>query len=585
MSGRTGTVILYSPAEQRWLEFSRPVEIVGAEREDDVIPSLRLVEDSVRRRGLYAAGFISYEAAPGIDPVLRVRAGRQVPLTWFGLYERAETFQMPPDPGPPMASLDWQATVSWDDYARALEAIRGRIAAGLTYQVNYTYRLRAPFRGDPWSYFRRLAGGSASGYAAYIDTGRWAVCSASPELFFQLQDDAFESRPMKGTAPRGGTAREDEEAVRRLEESEKDRAENLMIVDMIRNDIGRVADVGTVAVPRLCGVERFPTVLQMTSTVTARVRASFSDVMSALFPCASITGAPKVSTMGIIAELETTPRGLYCGSIGCLVPGGDRPRAQFNVAIRTVTIDRATGVAEYGVGGGILWDSDPVEEYRECEVKTRVLRHGTPVFELLEAILWTPSDGYYLLDRHMSRLGESARYFGIPLDPASVHEALDALPSRLAAEDHKVRVAVSRAGEVTVTAQPLAAIAKPAVQRVCLAGRPVSSADVHRYHKTSERGALDREIAEHAACDDVILWNENGEITESCTANVVADAGGVKITPPVSCGLLAGTFRAQILDEGAVKEGTLTPADIRGARALWLVNSVRKWMPVELVDD
>ena len=303
---------------------------------------------------------------------------------------------------------------------------------------------------------------------------------------------------MKGTAPRGGTAREDDEAAQRLQESEKDRAENLMIVDMIRNDIGRVADIGTIAVPRLCGVERFPTVLQMTSTVTARVRSSFTDLMSALFPCASITGAPKVSTMGIIAELETTPRGLYCGSIGYLAPDGEGISAQFNVAIRTVTVDHETGTAEYGVGGGIVWDSDPVEEYRECEIKTRVLREGTPVFELLEAVLWSPADGYYLLDRHMGRLAESARYFGVSLDPAAVAAALDELAPRLPREEHKVRIAVSRAGGISVTAQPLAAIAKPAVQRVCLARHPVSSTDTHRYHKTSERGALDRELAEHA---------------------------------------------------------------------------------------
>jgi len=434
--GHQGTVILYSPGEQRWLEFSRPVQIVSADRLEDVPDSLRTVEESVGRRGLCAAGFISYESAPAFDRALRVRAGAQTPLSWFGLYEQVRTFAMPVGSSPPMPSLDWRATVAWEEYERAITEIRSRIADGVTYQVNYTYRLRAPFVGDPWEYFRALAGASRSGYPAYVDTGRWAVCSASPELFFILQNDILESRPMKGTAPRGGTTRDDDERARWLEGSEKNRAENLMIVDMIRNDIGRVAEVGSVAVPRLFTIERFPTVLQMTSTVTARVHAPLCDILGALFPCASITGAPKVSTMRIIAELESTPRGLYCGSIGYLVPDGDRVRAQFNVAIRTVTIDRSAGTAEYGVGGGILWDSDPADEYRECEIKTRILHRGTPELHLLEAVLWTPAHGYYLLERHLRRLADSARYFGVPVEPIVIRAKLDALASGLPPEDH-----------------------------------------------------------------------------------------------------------------------------------------------------
>jgi len=579
-----GIVILYCPHEQRWLEFSNPVEVVTTCQEGAVLQSLQQVEDSVRRRGLYAAGFVAYEAAPGFDRALNVRPQPHFPLTWFGLYDRVSALDMPQVGVRCAGGLDWQPTVSWEEYARMLQEIRTRIAAGTTYQVNFTYRLRASFRGDSWEYFRGLAGGSRSGYAAYLDIGRWAVCCASPELFFLLQNDTLESRPMKGTAPRGGTLKEDEERARWLRESEKNRAENLMIVDMIRNDIGRVAEIGSVAVPRLFEVERFPTVLQMTSTVTARVRSSFTDIMAALFPCASITGAPKVSTMRIIAELESTPRGLYCGSIGYLAPDGDRLRAQFNVAIRTVTIDRGAGMAEYGVGGGILWDSDPAEEYRECEIKTRVLRQGSQEFELLEAILWTPSGGYSLLKRHMTRLAESALYFEFAIDMAGIRKKLDLLAGSLPAEDHKVRIAVNRWGEASVTAQPLSSIARPPLERVCLAGRPVSTADTYLYHKTSNRTMFDRELALHPGCDDVILWNQRGEVTESCTANIVAEVGGVKVTPPVGCGLLAGTFRAELLDEGSITEGILTKEMLRSARAVWLVNSVRKWMPSILVD-
>jgi para-aminobenzoate synthetase/4-amino-4-deoxychorismate lyase len=377
----------------------------------------------------------------------------------------------------------------------------------------------------------------------------------------------------------------DDERARLLQGSEKDRAENLMIVDMIRNDIGRVAEIGSVTVPRLCGIERFPTVLQMTSTVTARVRSSFSDIMTALFPCASITGAPKVSTMAIIAGVESTPRGLYTGCIGYVAPEGGGLRAQFNVAIRTVTIDRDAGSAEYGVGGGILWDSEPDAEYRECEIKTRILHEGSPGFDLLEALLWTPGRGYYLLERHLARLADSAAYFDTRVDLSVVRARLDECASGLPPEDHKVRIAVSRSGTVNVTVQPLSAIARPPVQRVCFARHPVSSTNVHLYHKTSNQSALDREIALHPGCADVILWNERDEVTESCTANVVADMGGIRITPPISCGLLGGTFRGQLLDDGSITEGILTKESLRSARALWLVNSVRKWMEAVLVEE
>jgi para-aminobenzoate synthetase / 4-amino-4-deoxychorismate lyase len=599
VSGGTGSVILQCPDKGYWLSFSKPVEVVQAALPRDVRPAIRRVDEAVSRRRLFAAGFVSYEASPAFDTALKVRSSQDLPLAWFGLYESAQPVEVPVDSAGSAADisplqLDWTATVSRGEYENALHDIKGRIAAGSTYQVNYTYRLRAPFNGDPRAYFSRLAGCSAgiptagAGYAAFIDLGRWAICSVSPELFFTLKDGTLVSRPMKGTAPRGRTLREDDERAAWLRNSEKNRAENLMIVDMIRNDMGRIADVGTVQVPRLCEIEKFPTVLQMTSTVTARVPGSLDGVLSALFPCASITGAPKVSTMGIIAEIETTPRGVYTGAIGYAAPRGSRIEAQFNVAIRTVTIDRALGRAEYGVGGGILWESDPGEEYRECEIKTRVLRLGAEggrcTRDLLEAVLWTPSGGWFLLERHLGRLSESARFFDVPLDMPALRTALEDLRARLPAEDHKVRIVVDRWGKSAVTAQPLSAVPRPAVQKVCLASAPVDSEDPALYHKTADREVFDRELREHPACDDVLLWNERGEVTESCTANVVADVAGTRITPPVSSGLLAGVYRSLLLEEGVITEGVLPADALRSARSIWLINSVRKWMPAVLVD-
>jgi len=355
-------------------------------------------------------------------------------------------------------------------------------------------------------------------------------------------------------------------------------------VDMIRNDMGKVAEIGSVSVPRLCEIEHYPTVLQMTSTVQARVSAPPSEVLRALFPCASITGAPKVSTMSIIAEVESSPRGLYTGSIGQMAPEDGGVSARFNVVIRTVVMDRRACSAEYGVGGGILWESDPAEEYRECEIKTRVLSPAPSSIELLEAILWTPAEGFFLLERHMNRLRESAAYFGISLDAAAVRRALDELASGLPPRDHKVRLVVSAERAPTLSAQPLDEIARPAVQRVCLAGAPVSRSDVFLYHKTGNRALFQRELREHPGCDDVILWNEDGEITESCTANVVMQTPAGKVTPPVSCGLLPGTFRAHLLSEGSVTERVVTREELSACRSIWLVNSVRKWMPAVLTD-
>jgi para-aminobenzoate synthetase/4-amino-4-deoxychorismate lyase len=320
----------------------------------------------------------------------------------------------------------------------------------------------------------------------------------------------------------------------------------------------------------------------MTSTVTARIDAPFTDLLTALFPCASITGAPKVSTMNIIAELETTPRGVYTGAIGYLTP--DR-FAQFNVAIRTVTIDRELGQAEYGVGGGIVWDSDAADEYRECEIKTRVLTSQPLEFDLLEALLWTPADGYFLLDRHTARLQDSADYFGFRFDRAEWLTRLEDVRRTLPLCDHKVRAALNRAGHLSVSAIKLSEIARPPVQRVALAQQPIDSADVFLYHKTSRRSIYDRARAERPDCDDVILWNERGEITESCTANVVIDLNGELITPLLECGLLGGTLRAELLARGQLVERVITIEMLHSARRIWLINSVRRWMDAVLIDN
>ncbi len=352
----------------RWLEFDEPVRVVCVTEPGDVVAALHEVETAVFSQTLYAAGFISYEASAAFGLDVHAAADN-VPLLWFGLYERPLRFQKPQRSSGYYLG-DWRPEVNWLEYHAAIQEIKKQIAAGNTYQVNYTFPLHADFQGDPWALFTDLVMAQDGGYGAYVDTGRHVVCSVSPELFFHLDGNVLTSKPMKGTAVRGLTSQEDDENAAWLQQSEKNRAENVMIVDMIRNDMGRVAETGSVQVPSLFDVARYPTVLQMTSTVTARTQAALTEIFQAMYPCASITGAPKVRTMEIIRELEPQPRGVYTGAIGFITP---QRQAQFNVAIRTLTVDREQETAVYNVGSGVVWDSNAQAEYDECLLKAKVL--------------------------------------------------------------------------------------------------------------------------------------------------------------------------------------------------------------------
>ena len=446
-------VCLRDPENGVWRVFQGPCRVVCAMRTEDVLRSLAAVERATQEEEMHAAGFVSYEGAPAFDAALPAKIDGHFPLLWFALYENAplnvaDLESLPPSDREEQGAQtspggqsrggaevpDWELPFTEAEYRRRVEAVLDYIRRGDTYQVNLTHRLRATTPvTDPWGLFRAMVVDREPPHGGCIDTGEWVAGSASPELFFQLSGRTLVSRPMKGTAGRGLWFEQDEAQAAALQRSEKDRAENLMIVDMVRNDFGRVARPGTVSVPRLFDVERYPTVWQMTSTVAAETEASLVDIFRALFPPASITGAPKRRTMQIIDELESTPRRVYCGAMGWIEPGR---RASFNVAIRTPLVHRPTGAAEYGVGGGIVWDSDPDAEAHECRVKTRVLHHRPPSFELLETLRWSPAGGYDLEDLHLQRLANSARYFEFAMDDAKVraqlHEFAQTLGGRAA---------------------------------------------------------------------------------------------------------------------------------------------------------
>jgi para-aminobenzoate synthetase/4-amino-4-deoxychorismate lyase len=568
----TEEIILHDAANNRWLRFAHPHRVIEVSCLDKVIPSLNQIESLVNKERWHAAGFLSYEAAGAFDSALVTRNPSDIPLLWFGLYPAPEELELP-NPDYNAYSLgEAAASAGEQEYNRAIRRIKEFIHAGDTYQVNFTLRLEIPFDGDPWQLFLAMVRAQSPGYAAFLDVGRYAICSASPELFFRLVGNRLKCKPMKGTVKRGRTLSEDLSLSEWLRNSDKNRAENLMIVDMIRNDLGRVADTGSVHVPRLFEVERHPTLWQMTSTVAAKCDKSVTDILCALFPCASITGAPKVRTTQIIAELEPTPRGLYTGCIGFLAP--DRI-AQFNVAIRTAVVDRELGRVEYGSGGGIVWDSAPDDEYREALLKARVLTEQRPEFSLLETLLWTPEEGYFLLRRHLQRLMDSAAYFGYRVDGGEIERQLLDGVSQFTLPQ-RVRLLVSEKGTARIEAAELNEM-NESPARLRLARDPVNSSDPFLYHKTTRREVYETAKQVFPDYDDVLLWNERGEITESCVANVVVEIEGSLFTPPVDSGLLAGTFRAALIEQGTIRERVLMVDDVRRFSKLHLINSVRKW--------
>ena len=569
------SAVIFDPAQNAWLGFSTLLRVISADHPDQILSALDAVETAVGE-GLHAVGLVAYEAAAGLDPAAKVHPDADFPLLWFGLYTAPQPITLDPAP-PAILPEDWQPDRDEATFAEAVATIHAEIARGATYQVNFSFPLRADFSGDPWDFFRALVEGQQAGQAAYLDLGRFVVCSASPELFFSRDGDQICTRPMKGTARRGRSAAEDRARGAALQNSVKDRAENLMILDMLRNDLARLG--GEVAVPELFRAERYPTLWQLTSSATTRSAASLAELFCALFPCASITGAPKLNTMRIIADLEGTPRRIYTGAIGHLAPDG---RARFGVAIRTALIDRAAASVEYRVGAGITWDSQSAAEYRECLDKARILSAPRRDFALLESLRWTPQEGYWLLQEHLERLGESADYFDFPRQPAAWRAILADAVTDLPRCPHKVRLLLHPDGRLQTTAEPLA---EPGAEplRLTFAARPVDADDPFLYHKTTWRATYEQARREAPAADEVLLWNPSGEVTEVCSANLVLELNGERVTPPLACGLLAGTLRRRLLGRGEIRERVVTLAELRQAERLWLINGVRGWRPARLL--
>lgn len=566
------------PGREKHFGFSDPREELVAHDLSQVVDVVAAAEERAAA-GSWVAGFVVYEAAPAFDSALAAHDRRNgLPLAWFGVFDRRLE--------PPVAESArgyelsaWVPNVSRESYNAAIAAIHRYIAAGDTYQVNHTLRLRGMLEGDPDAAYSHLVAAQTGGFGAYLDIGSHVILSASPELFFRWDEDTLVTRPMKGTIRRGRWAEEDAEQADRLLASGKDRAENLMIVDLLRNDLGRVAEFGTVKVDELFTLEKYATLWQLTSTIRAvpRPTVGLVDVFRALFPSGSVTGAPKVRTTEIIKELEPDPRGVYCGAVGVLAPpGSSAPSAQFSVAIRTLVLDREASTVEYGTGGGITWDSEAGGEYQEAMLKAEVLTATRPVFSLVETMRWQP-EGAIRLAEHLARLMASAEYFDYPLDLDQVRKALDEISGE---DELAVRLEVPADGEVYVESGPVPGPISPVT--LTIDSELIDPSDVFLYHKTTNRRLYRAAAARFPAADEVVLVNPDGNVTETTISNLAVQIGGVWITPPINDGLLPGVYRSELITQGEVIEGSISLDQLREADEIAVFNSLRGWRAAAL---
>ncbi len=577
---RTAPTVLLddaTPGREHLTRFAGAVEVIAAWQPEDIPASLAAIERA-RAAGRHVAGYFAYELGYLLEPRLRplLPRDRTGPLLWFGVFERAEEVG-----GDVLASL--QAAVTgrayagplrheWDEaaYGERFVKVRDFIAAGDIYQANLSFRSRFAFAGDPLALYARLRSRAAAAHGAFIDDGERQILSLSPELFCDLSPDGhITARPMKGTMARGADPASDARARQALVASTKDRAENLMIVDLLRNDLGRIAELGSVAVADLFAIETYPTLHTMVSTVTARLKpgAGVETILRALFPCGSITGAPKIRAMEIIRALETSPRGVYCGAIGHFAPDGS---ARFNVAIRTLTIRGDRG--ELGIGGGVVQDSRSGSEYDECLLKARYYETARRPIALIETLRW--AQGPVRGDRHLARMARSAEILGIAFDRGKAERCLrDAAAA--SERELRLRLVLDEDGEFHGSAAPLAK--SPAAWTYAVSPLRVQSGDLLARHKIDWRELYDGEqarLARETGCDEVVFLNERGEVAEGSRSTVFLRRGGVLLTPPLSAGILDGCLRRELLDKGLCREAILTPDDLSTGEVL-LGNSLR----------
>lgn len=556
------------------LIFENPLEVITTYNLNEVNECFERIKSAINS-GYYVAGYVSYEASYALYNINRI-IDWDIPLLWFGVF--SEPFHSVED-----ASLrqdfsigKWEMKETKGTYMNHTQKILQQIANGETEQVNYTVPFHTTFTGNTHSFYRQLKRAQQAKFNAFLQFEEFDVLSVSPEKFFSIEKGVVTVRPMKGTVERGYTFEADQAQLRWLQQSEKDKRENDLIVGLMRAELSEIAS--NITDSERYRIEKYPTVYQMTTALTGDLHDNIHvvDVLTTLFPCGSIAGVPKQKTIEIIAEKENANRGIYCGTIGYFTPNCE---AVFNVAIRTVTINKSKATASYHAGGAITEQSTATEEYAELLAKTEVLKRSEQSFNLLETFLL--EDGQlFLKENHRKRLKQSADYFNFAFDERKLTNTLQQLQESYQSGAWRIRLLLDCNGTITTEIFPLVTMEN---RDVILAEEAIDKNNVFHYHKTTERTMFDHYRKQlNNKYFDVLLWNENREITEFSIGNVVVKIDGKLVTPPVECGLLPGTFREQLIEDGVIEEAVVTLDDLPNVETIWFINSVRKWIEVSL---
>ncbi|MWP62839.1 aminodeoxychorismate synthase component I [Gilliamella sp. Pas-s25] len=566
---------IYINFEGQHKYFCNPIAILRSNDYSTIQQQFELIEKFIQQ-GFYAVGYLAYESATGLNSENKTKHNDEVhqslPLLLFGIFDHFSIVEQVElnDYTPP--SFDLKSDTSRDEYNQKIDFIRSQIESGNTYQTNYTIQFTAPFNESAIDYYHFLQKNNQADYCAYLEFDDYHILSISPELFFKLDNNIITTKPMKGTTARGLNNQQDKRQLELLF-SEKNQAENMMIVDLLRNDLSRIAKPGTVTVPKLFSAEKYPTVWQLTSTIQAEMKEDVSlyQIFQALFPCGSITGAPKTSTMQIIADIENSPRGVYCGTIGYIEPYMNK--AIFNIPIRTLTIHNQQ--MRYGVGGGITWDSTSQDEYSEILAKTAILNRtiSTPKY-IIESLLLEKGQ-FLLLDEHLSRLAQSADYFDFNCDINVIKLQLIKLANSVPNNHYKVRILQQKDGHYTISKD---IINTPIdINEIQLAPLCVDNQNVYLYHKTSNR----KHFPDLTVGKEYINFNQHNEITEFVNGNLALLINDQWVTPKKESGLLAGTMRQFYVDHNQLLEKTILKDDLINAEKIAFINSVRKWVNID----
>jgi para-aminobenzoate synthetase / 4-amino-4-deoxychorismate lyase len=590
------------------LLFVKPLRIISCRESGSVEEKLREVNEAVNQ-GYFAAGFISYEAGYKFEDSLKDNNKYSFPLLWFGIYKRPLVYDHSLSRFIISKEEDKNFLRSFDSisaelpkrykvknikpnlserkYLKDIKEIKRRITRGDTYQVNFTFKHKFLFNGSVYQLYKDLREKQSVSYSALIKFGDFYILSFSPELFFRKTDSTIETRPMKGTLKRGRDLKGDRKNIKTLKNSVKDRSENVMIVDLLRNDLGRISQTGSVKTKELFKAEKYETLLQMISIIKGKLKKqiSFSELITNIFPSGSVTGAPKIKTMQIIKRLEKEPRLIYTGSIGYISPD---KKSVFNVAIRTLLINRKKKKGEMGIGSGVVYDSEPKSEYSECLLKAKFLTSRETGFQLIEAILYRPKKGYFLLGLHLKRLKSSSQYFNFCYNEKEVRKKLAALKRHFKENtSYRVRLLLSKEGTVDLTYNKLKEKTGKRALKAEFSNQMASSEDIFFYHKTTSRGLYDSQHrkARERRIFDLIFRNEKDEITEGAISNIIIKKGKYFYTPPVECGLLKGVYRQYLLNKKdfPLREKILYKRDIIEADRIYMCNGIRGMQEVKVL--